>query len=154
MTQVTCRLTAKNRDQLQNPTLGNRVWATFAFYHLLWSIASSLFSLRAWQSFSRTFLQVLCGLPLSLGPSTSYSMHFFTQSSSSFRSTCPDPALTRWDWHWSKQKQLHLSTTDCNKMNIDNTSIRNIPALLLGAFLPYITVLRTYCNYPWTRITD
>jgi len=34
-------------------------------------------------------LQVLFGLPLGLGPSTSYSMHFFTQSSSSFRSTCP-----------------------------------------------------------------
>jgi len=26
------RLTAKNRDQLRNPTLGNRVWATFTFY--------------------------------------------------------------------------------------------------------------------------
>jgi len=26
MTHVTCRLTAKNRDQLRNPTLGNRVW--------------------------------------------------------------------------------------------------------------------------------
>jgi len=31
MTYVTCRLTAKNRDQLRNPTLGNRVWATFTF---------------------------------------------------------------------------------------------------------------------------
>jgi len=29
MTRVTCRLTAKNRDQLRNPTLGSRVWATF-----------------------------------------------------------------------------------------------------------------------------
>jgi len=28
MIHVTCRLTAKNRDQLRNPTLGNRVWAT------------------------------------------------------------------------------------------------------------------------------
>jgi len=28
MTHVTCRLTAKNRDQLRNPTLGNRVWST------------------------------------------------------------------------------------------------------------------------------
>jgi len=27
LSHVTCRLTAKNRDQL--PTLGNRVWATF-----------------------------------------------------------------------------------------------------------------------------
>jgi len=29
MTHVTCRLTAKDRDQLRNTTLGNRVWATF-----------------------------------------------------------------------------------------------------------------------------
>jgi len=29
MTHITCRLTAKNRDQLRNPTLGNWVWATF-----------------------------------------------------------------------------------------------------------------------------
>jgi len=32
MTHVTCRLTAKNRDQLRNPTLGNRVWATSTFF--------------------------------------------------------------------------------------------------------------------------
>ena len=25
-------VTAKNRDQLRNPTLGSRVWATFLFY--------------------------------------------------------------------------------------------------------------------------
>jgi len=31
MTHVTCRLTAKNQDQLWNSTLGNRVWATFTF---------------------------------------------------------------------------------------------------------------------------
>ena len=31
MTHVTSRLTAKNRDQLRNPTLGNRAWATFTF---------------------------------------------------------------------------------------------------------------------------
>jgi len=31
MTHVTCRLTAKNRDQLRNPTLGNRVY-TFLRY--------------------------------------------------------------------------------------------------------------------------
>jgi len=29
---VTRRLTAKNRDQLRNPTLDNRVWATFIFF--------------------------------------------------------------------------------------------------------------------------
>jgi len=31
MTHVTCRLTGKNLDQLRNPTLGSRVWATFTF---------------------------------------------------------------------------------------------------------------------------
>jgi len=31
MTHVTRRLTAKNRDQLRDPTFGNRVWATFTF---------------------------------------------------------------------------------------------------------------------------
>jgi len=29
---VTCRLAAKNRDQLRNPTVGNRVRAVFTFY--------------------------------------------------------------------------------------------------------------------------
>ena len=46
------------------------------FLHLQRSMASSLFSLRAWQSSQTTSLQVLFGLPLGLGPSTSYSMHF------------------------------------------------------------------------------
>jgi len=35
MTHVTCRLTAKNRDQLRNPTISSRVWATFTFYFTL-----------------------------------------------------------------------------------------------------------------------
>ena len=60
-----------------------------SFFHLLRSIALSLFKLRAWQSFCTTSLQILFGLPLGLGPSTSYSIHFFTQSVSSSRSTCP-----------------------------------------------------------------
>jgi len=34
MTHGTCRLTAKNRDQLTKRTLGNRVWATFTFQSL------------------------------------------------------------------------------------------------------------------------
>jgi len=40
MTHVTCRLTAKNRDQLRNPTLGNRVWATFTFLQVVpvWAV--------------------------------------------------------------------------------------------------------------------
>ena len=60
-----------------------------SFFHLPWSIASSLFKLRAWQSFCTTSFHFLFGLPLGLEPSTSYSIHFFTQPVSSFRSTCP-----------------------------------------------------------------
>jgi len=33
MTRVTCRLTAKNRDQFWNSMLGNRVWAPFTFFY-------------------------------------------------------------------------------------------------------------------------
>jgi len=32
MVHITCRLTAKNQDQLRNPTLGNRVWASFNLF--------------------------------------------------------------------------------------------------------------------------
>jgi len=53
------------------------------FLHLLQSIASSLFNLRT------TSLQVLFGIPLGLEPSTSHSIHFFTQSLSFFHNTCP-----------------------------------------------------------------
>ena len=47
-----------------------------SFFHLQRSIASSLFKLRAWQSFCTTSLHVLFGLPLGLEPSTWYSIHF------------------------------------------------------------------------------
>ena len=70
-----------------SPTYTHRT-SFIIFLHLQRSMASSLFSLRAWQSSQTTSLHVLFGLSLGLGPSTSYSMHFFTQSSS-FHSTCP-----------------------------------------------------------------
>jgi len=38
MTHITCRLTAKNRDQLRNPTLGNRVWTAFTFTPAVWQL--------------------------------------------------------------------------------------------------------------------
>ena len=38
LTYVTCRLTAKNRDQLRNLSLDNRVWASF---YLLVVLAAS-----------------------------------------------------------------------------------------------------------------
>jgi len=47
-------------------------------------MAYPLFNLRAWQSFCTISLQVIFGLLLGLAPSTSYSIHLFTQSLSSF----------------------------------------------------------------------
>jgi len=59
-----------------------------SFFHLLKTIASSLFNLRVWQSFCTTSVQVLFGLSFGLSfglaPSTSYFIHFFTQSLSFF----------------------------------------------------------------------
>ena len=115
------------------------------FLHLQLSMASSLFSLRAWQSSRTTSFQVLFGLLLGLEPSTSYSMHFFTQSSSSFCSTCPyaqGTTITLWSnmanqifykfrqntyshivrkhlylWMISiEQQQQGLSSTNCDKL--------------------------------------
>ena len=34
MTHITCRLTAMNRDQLQNPVVSNGVWASFTFFYV------------------------------------------------------------------------------------------------------------------------
>ena len=51
-----------------------------SFFHPPWSIASFLFKLCAWQSFCTTSLHVFFGLPLGLEPSTSYFIHFVTQS--------------------------------------------------------------------------
>ena len=41
MTHVTCRLTAKNRDQIRNPTLGNRVCTCVFVLDTLLSIAET-----------------------------------------------------------------------------------------------------------------
>jgi len=46
-----------------------------------------MFNLCAWQSFCTTSFQVSFGLPLCQAPCHSYSIRFFTQSLSSFRST-------------------------------------------------------------------
>jgi len=52
-------------------------WRPPYLIHVLYSI------------FPQSLSQVFFGLPLGLVPSTSYSIHFLTQSLSSFRSTCP-----------------------------------------------------------------
>ena len=94
------------------------------FLHLLRSIASWVLSLRARQSSLTTSLQVLFGLPLCLGHSTSYSMHFFTQSSS-FRSTC------------SHQRSLFCCNTN-TMSSIPSLSLRSLLGNLSFSLMPHI----------------
>ena len=67
-----------------------------------------------------TSLQVLFGLPLGLAPSTSKSMHFFTQSFSFFVNTCPD----------------HLNLCLCITVIISS-----IPRLFLNSLLENLSVI-------------
>ena len=59
------------------------------FIHLLWSMASSLFNPPAWQSFFHNLSPSFLWSTSYIYPSTSYFIHFFTQSLFSFRNTCP-----------------------------------------------------------------
>jgi len=95
------------------------------FIHLLWSVASSLFNQRASQSFSTISVQVFFGLPLGLAPSTSYSMHFFTQSLSSFRNTCP--------YH----RNLFHCSTEIMSSN-PSLSLNPLVGILSCSFTPHI----------------
>jgi len=75
----------------RNITHSHLSWSSVIPYLLPPSITIHgilLFNLHAWQFFPQS-LQVFFGLPLGLAPSTSYSIHFFTQSLPSFCSTCP-----------------------------------------------------------------
>jgi len=76
-------------DPVSEETYHGDQSSIICFLHLLWSTPSNLFNLCAWQSFSTISVQVFFGLPLGLSLSTLYCIHFFTQSLSSFRSTCP-----------------------------------------------------------------
>ena len=67
MTHATCRLTAENRDQLRNPTLGNGVWATSTF--LVSCIAATVFNKL---TYLLTFLSGNYALPI-----TSYHYYYY-----------------------------------------------------------------------------
>jgi len=95
------------------------------FFHLIWSMASSLFNPRALQSFSTICLQVFFGLPLSLAPCTSYSIHFFTQSLFSFHNTCP--------YH----RNLFCYNTEIMSSN-PSLSFNPLLGILSCSFMPHI----------------
>jgi len=66
----------------------NRSLSASSIYFDPWHPPNSI-NPHALQSFSTISLQVFFGLPVGLAPSTSYSIHFFTQWLSYFRNTCP-----------------------------------------------------------------
>jgi len=77
MTHVTCRLTAKNRDRLRNPTLGNRVRATFLV---------SSYWVSQWRALAPTrTLTLLTPLDLNNSVSCSAGLPFYPSCRSSLR---------------------------------------------------------------------
>jgi len=80
-------------------------------------------------------LQVFFGLPLGLAPSTSYSIHFFTQSLSSFRNTCP--------YH----RNLYHCSTEIMSSN-PSLSLNPLLGILSCSFMPHIhlTILISACG--------
>ena len=91
------------------------------FIHLLWYMASSMFSPRT----KRISVQVFFGLPLGLATSTSYSILFFTQSLSSFRNTCP--------YH----RNLFHCSTEIMSSN-QSLSLNSLLGILSCSFAPHI----------------
>ena len=85
----TIRVSRYQKQHSPTHTYRGNQSSLISFFHLLRSMASSLFNLHAWQFFFTISLQFFFGIPLGLAPSTSNSIHLFTQSLSSFHSTYP-----------------------------------------------------------------
>jgi len=82
-TQVNC--TRRNIHPL-TPILVNHASSAFSIYYDPQYPPCSIYMLDS--LFCTTDLQIFFGIPLGLEPSTSHSIHFFTQSLSSFCNTC------------------------------------------------------------------
>jgi len=110
---------------------------TFTHSHLLWSLiipylllpSNTIHGILSVQSTCLAVffhnLQVFFGLPLDLAPSTSYSIHFFTQSLSSFHCTCP--------YH----RSLFCCSTEIMSSN-PNLSLNPLLRILSCSFMPHI----------------
>ena len=98
------------------------------FFHLVQSIASSLFNLPASQSFSTTSVQVLFGLE----PSALYSIHSFTHLLSSFRNTCQyHPRL-----FYRSTKIMSSVPNLCLNSSLGNLSFTLMPHIHLTILIP------------------
>ena len=142
----------------------HRGWPTAlqsSLLHLSLSFPFSLFNPHSLMSLSTTWLHVILSLSRPLLPSTSNDMIFFTQSSSSFRSTCPNhlnlfrftasdtdsiPILSL----SSALGTLSLSDTPHIHLTILISVRSNLPlcsAVMAHVSLPYTIALLTHVTY-------
>ena len=133
-------------------------------YRAVSSFSSSLFNPHSLMYFSTTWLHVILSLPRHLLPSTSSDMIFFTQSSSSFPSTCHND-LTLFCFTASDTDStpiLSLSSA-LGTVSLSDTphiyltiliSVRsNLPlcsTVMAHVSLPYIIALLTHVTYSFS----
>ena len=117
MTDVTCRLTAKNRDQLRNPTLGNRVWASF-LYNPWWPTSANL----------RNVVCCGCGVGgVGLGPDLQNILrqsYDYLTIMPKLRSTCDGRLI--YEKHPTKGARLSLGTIHLQSCKIVRDSVRKL----------------------------
>ena len=142
MTHITRRLTAKTRDQLRNPTLCNRVWATFTFL-LRWSIHLSMF---------HTLLLLLLLLlhPFNgLFSRTTWVSRYQKGRTSLDLNEARDDGVLGWKWH-----QLDHMQTICTSLQTDNhTNTSSVNFYRLDA-LPDVQLTVSYIVSKWDWATD
>jgi len=102
MIHVTCRLTAKNRDQLRKPMLSNRVWVTFTFFTIGYPSDSA--SSSKWHGW---FASCSPGRCLSTWPTTGKTSWDLNEAR--------DAGVLGWQWH-----QLDHTQTICTSLQTDN----------------------------------
>ena len=101
-------------------------------------------------------LHFFFGLPLGLTPSTSYSIHFFTQSLTSFRSTCP--------YHrnlfccnteiMASNPSLPLNTNGTNCLNLFHPEfIKNAMKMICNCHITSVNQSQNYAEQQTTNVS-
>jgi len=144
MTHITCRLTAKNRDQLRNPTLGNRLWARFFILGVLdtTSLSSAFYVSR-----QRGTARICCCAPCfdrhSLWPATDHEPALSTRAH--WQNMKVDwiysiKQMMTQSYGWNLQRLQHLRNSN-NRHSKHKTSLTS---LNMTRYLSYVNCqLRT-----------
>ena len=140
MTHVTCKVTAKNWDQLQNPTLGNRVLATCTFLYNL-----TMLYRPSWDWAKLNALLDIIPLCLHVSPHLSHLTHPAVESrhggiSSAFvssfctlpRDYCTDTIIPE-DWTVAKMWTTTRANELCTRLNASRATTNTIILYLVNA---------------------